>query len=81
MTPPHTLQPNCPQESVATDESTSTQVFGPQSCGELSLLGLWAVRLQALRNPPRVGSLTDMLNFWWRFFDQCLTEYVPNLYK
>ncbi|KAJ9077543.1 hypothetical protein DSO57_1015735 [Entomophthora muscae] len=28
MTPPHTPQPNCPQESVATDESTSTQVFG-----------------------------------------------------
>ncbi|KAJ9085179.1 hypothetical protein DSO57_1016510 [Entomophthora muscae] len=28
MTPPHTPQPNCLQESVATDESTSTQVFG-----------------------------------------------------
>ncbi|KAJ9053069.1 hypothetical protein DSO57_1027770 [Entomophthora muscae] len=28
MTPPLTLQPNCPQESVATNESTSTQIFG-----------------------------------------------------
>ncbi|KAJ9071484.1 hypothetical protein DSO57_1036471 [Entomophthora muscae] len=28
MTPPHTLRPNRPQESVATDEFTSTQVFG-----------------------------------------------------
>ncbi|KAJ9070577.1 hypothetical protein DSO57_1006627 [Entomophthora muscae] len=28
MTPPHTPRPNHPQESVATDESTSTQVFG-----------------------------------------------------
>ncbi|KAJ9052348.1 hypothetical protein DSO57_1035095 [Entomophthora muscae] len=28
MTPPHTLQTNRPQESVATDESTYTQVFG-----------------------------------------------------
>ncbi|KAJ9088249.1 hypothetical protein DSO57_1024938 [Entomophthora muscae] len=27
MTPPLTLRPNCPQESVATDESTSTQIF------------------------------------------------------
>ncbi|KAJ9079369.1 hypothetical protein DSO57_1036085 [Entomophthora muscae] len=28
MTPPHTLRPNRPQDSVATDESTSTQIFG-----------------------------------------------------
>ncbi|KAJ9084144.1 hypothetical protein DSO57_1027360 [Entomophthora muscae] len=28
MTPPLTLQPGRPQESVATDESTSTQIFG-----------------------------------------------------
>ncbi|KAJ9089598.1 hypothetical protein DSO57_1011436 [Entomophthora muscae] len=28
MTPPLTPRPNCPQESVATDESTSTQIFG-----------------------------------------------------
>ncbi|KAJ9079110.1 hypothetical protein DSO57_1038875 [Entomophthora muscae] len=28
MTPPLTLQPNRPQESVATNESTSTQIFG-----------------------------------------------------
>ncbi|KAJ9067809.1 hypothetical protein DSO57_1035359 [Entomophthora muscae] len=28
MTLPHTPRPDCPQESVATDESTSTQVFG-----------------------------------------------------
>ncbi|KAJ9089584.1 hypothetical protein DSO57_1011423 [Entomophthora muscae] len=28
MTPPHTLRPNHPQDSVATDESTSTQIFG-----------------------------------------------------
>ncbi|KAJ9050515.1 hypothetical protein DSO57_1013754 [Entomophthora muscae] len=28
MTPPHTPRPDCPQESVITDESSSTQVFG-----------------------------------------------------
>ncbi|KAJ9080980.1 hypothetical protein DSO57_1019210 [Entomophthora muscae] len=28
MTPPLTPQPDCPQESVATNESTSTQIFG-----------------------------------------------------
>ncbi|KAJ9087250.1 hypothetical protein DSO57_1034941 [Entomophthora muscae] len=28
MMPPLTLRPNRPQESVATDESTSTQIFG-----------------------------------------------------
>ncbi|KAJ9050691.1 hypothetical protein DSO57_1012230 [Entomophthora muscae] len=28
MTPPLTLQPNCLQKSVATNESTSTQIFG-----------------------------------------------------
>ncbi|KAJ9083281.1 hypothetical protein DSO57_1036239 [Entomophthora muscae] len=28
MTPPHTLRPNRPQESVATNESTSIQIFG-----------------------------------------------------
>ncbi|KAJ9067691.1 hypothetical protein DSO57_1036574 [Entomophthora muscae] len=28
MTPPLTLWPNCPQESVAANESTSTQIFG-----------------------------------------------------
>ncbi|KAJ9077444.1 hypothetical protein DSO57_1016749 [Entomophthora muscae] len=28
MTPPLTLRPNCPQESIATNESTSTQIFG-----------------------------------------------------
>ncbi|KAJ9074963.1 hypothetical protein DSO57_1001437 [Entomophthora muscae] len=28
MTPPLTLRPNCPQESVAANESTSTQIFG-----------------------------------------------------
>ncbi|KAJ9052725.1 hypothetical protein DSO57_1031413 [Entomophthora muscae] len=28
MTPPLTPRPNRPQESVATDESTSTQIFG-----------------------------------------------------
>ncbi|KAJ9052793.1 hypothetical protein DSO57_1030685 [Entomophthora muscae] len=27
MTPPLTLQPNYPQESVATNESTYTQIF------------------------------------------------------
>ncbi|KAJ9071869.1 hypothetical protein DSO57_1032961 [Entomophthora muscae] len=58
MTPPHTLQPNRPQNSVAADESTSTQIFGPLSCGGLSLLGPRAVHLQVLRNPPQVGSLT-----------------------
>ncbi|KAJ9051977.1 hypothetical protein DSO57_1038776 [Entomophthora muscae] len=28
MSPPHTPRPDCPQDSVATDESTSTQIFG-----------------------------------------------------
>ncbi|KAJ9049436.1 hypothetical protein DSO57_1024564 [Entomophthora muscae] len=28
MTPPLTPRPNCLQESVATNESTSTQIFG-----------------------------------------------------
>ncbi|KAJ9058633.1 hypothetical protein DSO57_1010426 [Entomophthora muscae] len=28
MTPPLTPRPNCPQESVAANESTSTQIFG-----------------------------------------------------
>ncbi|KAJ9081728.1 hypothetical protein DSO57_1011545 [Entomophthora muscae] len=28
MTPPLTLRPNCPQEFVATNESTSTQILG-----------------------------------------------------
>ncbi|KAJ9061421.1 hypothetical protein DSO57_1020911 [Entomophthora muscae] len=57
MTPPHTPRPNCLQESVATDESTSTQ---PQSCGGLFLLGLRAVCPQVLKNPPQVGSLTSV---------------------
>ncbi|KAJ9068270.1 hypothetical protein DSO57_1030357 [Entomophthora muscae] len=72
MTPPLTPRPNPPQESVAINESTSTQIFGvmyitltrlidsmvpAQSCGGLSLLGPRAVSLQALRNPPQVGSL------------------------
>ncbi|KAJ9079658.1 hypothetical protein DSO57_1033106 [Entomophthora muscae] len=28
MTPPLTLRPDCPQESVTANESTSTQIFG-----------------------------------------------------
>ncbi|KAJ9077019.1 hypothetical protein DSO57_1020781 [Entomophthora muscae] len=76
MTPSLTLRPNCPQESVATNESTSTQIFGvmyitltelidsmvpPQFCGGLSLLGPQAVCLQVLRNTPLVGSLTILM--------------------
>ncbi|KAJ9074345.1 hypothetical protein DSO57_1007497 [Entomophthora muscae] len=61
MTPPHTPQPNRLQESVATDESTPTQIFGPQSCGGPSLPGLQAVCPQVLRNSPWVGSLTNVL--------------------
>ncbi|KAJ9073688.1 hypothetical protein DSO57_1013506 [Entomophthora muscae] len=60
MTLSLTLRPNHPQESVATDESTSTQIFGPQSCGGLSLLGPRAVWPQVPRNPPQVGSLTGL---------------------
>ncbi|KAJ9087918.1 hypothetical protein DSO57_1028356 [Entomophthora muscae] len=50
MTPPHTLRPNCPQESVAANESTSTQIFGVMYIALTSLIdsmvpesGPWAV--------------------------------------
>ncbi|KAJ9060180.1 hypothetical protein DSO57_1033622 [Entomophthora muscae] len=78
MTPPLTLQPNCPQESVAANKSASTQIFGvmyitltrlidsmvpPQYCGGPFLLSPWAVCPRVLRNPPLVGSLTIPAGF------------------
>ncbi|KAJ9051850.1 hypothetical protein DSO57_1000510 [Entomophthora muscae] len=38
MTPPLTLQPNLPQESVAANESTSTQIFGVMYITLISLI-------------------------------------------
>ncbi|KAJ9070787.1 hypothetical protein DSO57_1004037 [Entomophthora muscae] len=67
MTPPHTLRPNCPQESVATDESTSTQVFGVMYITLTGLIdsmvptsGPWAVLEKSLSYIVKLAPI-----LWW----------------
>ncbi|KAJ9054351.1 hypothetical protein DSO57_1038252 [Entomophthora muscae] len=67
MTPPHTLQPNHPQESIATDESTSTQVFGVMYITLTGLIdsmvptsGLWAVLGKSLSYIVKLAPI-----LWW----------------
>ncbi|KAJ9064075.1 hypothetical protein DSO57_1034188 [Entomophthora muscae] len=67
MTSPHTLQLNCPQESVATDESTSTQVFGVMYIILTGLIdsmvptsGPWAVLVKLLSYIVKLAPI-----LWW----------------
>ncbi|KAJ9076098.1 hypothetical protein DSO57_1029452 [Entomophthora muscae] len=71
MTLPHTPRPNHPQESVATDQSTSTQVFGVMYITFTGLIdsivptsGPWAVLGKSLSY---IVKLAPFL--WWALPD------------
>ncbi|KAJ9060435.1 hypothetical protein DSO57_1030929 [Entomophthora muscae] len=67
MTPPLTLQPDRPQESVATNESTSTQVFGVM---HITLTGLIDSMMPVSRPWAVLGKLLSYIVklapiLWW----------------
>ncbi|KAJ9076089.1 hypothetical protein DSO57_1029520 [Entomophthora muscae] len=67
MTPPLTLQPNHPQESVAANESTSTQIFGVMY---ITLTGLIDSMVPASRHWAILGKLLSYIVklapiLWW----------------
>ncbi|KAJ9054516.1 hypothetical protein DSO57_1013594 [Entomophthora muscae] len=67
MTPPHTLRPNRLQESVATDESTSTQIFGVMY---ITLTGLIDSMVPTIRPWAVLGKLLSYIVklapiLWW----------------
>ncbi|KAJ9053377.1 hypothetical protein DSO57_1024766 [Entomophthora muscae] len=67
MTPPLTLRPDCPQESMAASESTSTQLFGVMYITLTGLVdsmvpsnGLWAILGKSLSYIVKLA-----LILWW----------------
>ncbi|KAJ9061957.1 hypothetical protein DSO57_1015599 [Entomophthora muscae] len=67
MTLPHTLQPNRPQDSVATDESTSAQIFGVMYITLTGLInsmvpttGPWAILGKLLSYTVKLAPI-----LWW----------------